>query len=309
MAMVMGVSGGNCSRLRGVARVLALTSSVVAGSAHAGAFQYSVTVSDPLSQATAYHSALTSHVGAALQAWGAVVQGSAQLEVLIEITNTVPRATGASVTSGFVNTIGGMNVFEQGMAYELRTGIDPNGTTADVRLQFNTNYLMNELWFDSDPLARAAAVPTTRTDAMSVMIHEFGHALAYNGWGNHFTGALPGDYASPWDMLVTQSNGGLYFNGAQAQAVYGAPVAVTVGNNFHIGMPSGTGSNLVPDLMNGVVYERGMRYDISALNIAMLQDMGVAVMAQPPIGVPEPGTLVLLAAAVATMGWRRRSAR
>ena len=37
------------------------------------------------------------------------------------------------------------------------------------------------------------------------------------------------------------------------------------------------GENLLLDVMNGLVFYRGYRYDISAVDLAMLADMGVPI--------------------------------
>ena len=57
--------------------------------------------------------------------------------------------------------------------------------------------------------------------------------------------------------------------GPAAEALYGGAVPITFGNNFHIGnSPPRPGDDafLVPDLMNGVVFYRGMSYGISPLD-------------------------------------------
>ena len=236
----------------------------------------------------------------------------------MEITSGVDRAAGASFTSGFVGSSGGYNVWEQGVAYELRTGIDPNGALPDVRFLFNADYLSNVLWFDSNPYSRTAAVAGDRVDAASVFIHEFGHALAFNGWGDLNDGSLAADYASPWDMNTRLEGGTLFFTGTQAQAVHGGPVPLTMGNNFHLGNGVGPGSDLVGDVMNGVVFDYGRRYNVSELNLAMLKDMGVGVLDDPlrmhylsATAVPEPETWALWLGGLALLSSlsRRRLAR
>jgi hypothetical protein len=56
------------------------------------------------------------------------------------------------------------------------------------------------------------------------------------------------------------------------------PVPITYGNPFHLGNNSPRpGSDLIPDLMNGVVYYYQTRYDISALDLAIAKDAGVVL--------------------------------
>jgi hypothetical protein len=277
------------------------TLAISSASAHA-AITSSVSFNDPFGQATSLYSAIDSHVAAALAAWGTSLTGSANVAVRIDISDATPRATGASIASGFVRAAGSYNVFEQGLAYELRTGIDPNGAASDVVLTLNPNYLANELWFDPNPTLRSAAVATNRTDAMSVFLHEFGHAIGFNGWGDAVTGVPPATYRSTWDDLVSFNGANTFFNGARAIGLYGAPVPITYGNNFHIGNLPGPGSNLVPDLMNGVQFNRGTRYNISSMDLAILSDVGVGVLAVTPV--PEPATYAMFAMGLLALGWR-----
>ena len=215
-------------------------------------------------------------------------------------------ASGASVVSHLVGPgAGGQWVYAQGAAYELQTGLDPNGAEADIDITFGTaGYLQHELWFDPAPLLRTTPVPAGQTDAYSVLQHELGHALGFNGWLDAST-ATAGAAASTFDMLVGahpgQPDGGLYFLGAAAMALYGGPVPLTVGNYAHLGnWAPGSGSGLLPDLMNGLVFYRGTRYTISPLNLAMLQDTGLPLAA----AVPEPATAALwLAGLLALALW------
>jgi hypothetical protein len=260
--------------------------------------------------------ALTTHVQAAGAFWVRELDlaGARSIEVEIGLDDTRPTANGGSVTSVFVAVVGGRDMFEQGMAGELRTGIDPNTTAADVRFTFNTNYLRNELWFDPNPSARTAPVPSNRTDAMSVILHEFGHALAYNGFAALATGQPPATFWSPFDRWMLPGDPVL-FNGPRVLMRYGSAPDLTRNNIFHwanstlfsrwapIAIPWLTNAGdpqpylvscdiasidanqvarlpsslraLIDELMNGVVYIRGNRYAISALDRALLDDVGV----------------------------------
>jgi hypothetical protein len=152
----------------------------------------------------------------------------------------IPTANGRSASSSFVGSASGLNVFEQGAAVKIKTGLDVNGMAPDIEFNIGTiGYLQNELWFDPSPLAQTAAVPGNKTDARSVFLHEFGHAFGFNGWRDGSNGSLPSNYQSTFDsftQLSSTDNGNtVYFNGPNAVAAYGGDVPITFGNHSHIG--------------------------------------------------------------------------
>jgi hypothetical protein len=265
-------------------------------------------------------SQLSSHFQEAGRRWAAVtdVSGPRSIEIEFVVSTAIARATGGSVTSGFVTRIGMRDTFEQGAAAELRTGTDPNAGDPDVRITINPTYLRDELWFDPDPVARTATVPLDRTDAMSVALHELGHALAYNGWADLNTGVPPDTFWSTFDQHFVPGAPSR-FNGPFAVATFGTQPDLTTGNNKHWGnastikrlphwrepirfengvpvpqlhcetppsvdLPAGQrtkalaqGGPLLDELMNGVRFFRGFRYDIGSLDLAALRDVGLPV--------------------------------
>ena len=243
-----------------------------------------VSFDDPGDTYAAFYAQLHDVAEAAAADWGQyfTTPGTVTLGLEIQITASIPRATGRSDSSTYVTTIGGVNVFEQSAATQVRTGTDVNGAAPDVLIQIAPNYMSNELWFDPNPTARVAPVPIDRTDAVSVFLHEFGHAFGFNGWKSGTDGTSPDDgfgpYESTFDQYETFDGANLWFNGPYAMSVYGGPMAVTYDNNAHFGnaLPR-PGSDLIPDLMNGVVYYRGTRYAISPLDLAVMKDVGLPV--------------------------------
>ena len=161
---------------------------------------FTITIVDPGGAMAPFHSALESHALAAGDSWGANFAGNGTLEVQISFDANIPFGSGRSFASSFVTNIGGINIFEQGAAAEMRTGFDPTGGDPDIDFVFNPNYVANILWFDLDPLGRMDPVPLDKTDAMSVFLHEYGHAFAINGFRDR-SGALPPTHMSTFDAL------------------------------------------------------------------------------------------------------------
>lgn len=258
---------------------------------------------------------LTSHTQAAGQRWGEMlgINDARSIEVEVGIAD-IPTANGGSLESAFVGVIEGRNTFEQGVAHELRTGTDPNGDLPDARFNLGLNYLRNELWFDPDPFSRIAPVPQDRTDAMGVVLHEFGHAIAYNGWADG-QGIPPADYWSLFDRWM-QSGSPTVFQGPISVAVWGSAPELTTNNIMHWGNAAARHTSsinrpevvewrngvpvppiacgelismhrpefmlqgvpppgLLSQLMNGVVIYRGERYDISELDLGVMEDVGL----------------------------------
>src|SRR2546423_9443017 len=254
---------------------------------------YTVAIDDPNNKFAAFHDPIMSNVLAAGARWSKFLMGDATIDLQIGFSG-IPTAEANSVTTGFVRNNGTFNVFEQGAAAEVRTGMDPNGPSPDGVITIGKNYLVNNLAFDPHPAVRSDPIPAGRTDAVSIFIHEIGHILAINGFRDGFNGSLPGNYESTFDEQTTFDGTNLFFNGPRATALYGQQVPLTFGNYPHLGNAAPRpGSNLIPDLMNGVQLDRDTRYDISLLDLDIFCDVGVpGTTCQGPV-VPEPSTWLL----------------
>jgi hypothetical protein len=169
-------------------------------------------------------------------------------------------------------------VSEQGWASEMRTGIDPNADSPDVEVVLHPKYVRT-IWWDPQPEKREAPVPANKLDSMSVLLHEMGHALAFNGWMDPRTGQLPGEFISSYDRHVRFDGKEFTFVGPETVKLWGRPVALArnVTNYHHVGdRPlEERDSELKGDLMNGIVFEHGRRYSIGLLDLAILYDCGI----------------------------------
>ena len=226
------------------------------------------------------------------------------IEILIQFAD-IPTATAASATVVFVGNNGVYNVYEQGVAAEIGTGIDPNGVEPDATVRIGIGNLTGgRWWFDPDPASRSVPVPGDRIDAYSTLLHEMGHVLAYNGWRNAYTGELRSDFQSTYDEMTVFDGEDFFFIGEAAMDVYGGPVAETYGNCRHLGNRAPRpGSDLLDQLMNGVANRRGWRRFISELDLAILADVGL------PVRGPDTDVDGCGGSTVTTQTYRRQSPR
>jgi hypothetical protein len=146
-------------------------------------------------------------------------------------------------------------------------------------MAFDPDYFKT-LWFDPDPKTRKAPVPRDKLDALSIFLHELGHAMGFNGFMDPSTGAFSGKCVSTYDRWVARSGTEYFFNGPAAVKLHGhsIPLARRTNNYHHLGdnVP-GVDPRLRYDLMNGVFMEYGRRYTISPLDVAILEDCGLPV--------------------------------
>lgn len=225
---------------------------------------------------------LASAVAAAGRLWQAHVAHDALIEVVINIARYTPEGipgTAHALLSPqeYVSTTNGINLYWRSAVYELQTGVDANGSDPDIIITIDPTFLQNALWFDPTPETYDGDKPQNRLDAVSILMHEIGHALGFSGWRNWTTGELTGPNMLAYDQFVVRHDGLPWFTGPLARAVYGGDVPLTLGSPHHYGNQAGLpGSELVPNgLMNGISANFDGRAEISELDLAILQDMGL----------------------------------
>ena len=336
MAGGLSPETGRCSLPARMARRTA-AALIAAGALSVAQAQVSFHVGfdDPGADFARYYGSIGRSIRAAGAEWAQYLDTGARAVLQVQVSfEDIATASTGSVTNWYLGQYNGYSLYEQGATHEVRTGLDPNGKEPDIHIAIGSNgYLQNELWFDPSPARQRVEVPLDRTDARSLFVHELGHAFGFNGWRDGVTGELPGGYASTFDVWVSpqivEGQSVLAFTGPSATALYGGPVPLTVGSYAHLGNPAPLpGTDLIPDLMNGVAFTRGTRYHITPLDLAMLRDLestlpsGVADLtgglraapmleAPPPLAVPEPSTWLLMVAglALAAVGRRRLRSR
>jgi len=267
---------------------------VTAGGAYSSPL-LNVSFSGDNGQLSTYYSSIANDLVTAAAKWEKLfVSGTAfSLNVEVNFDNS-PTANAASLFTTTLYSVGPLTVFRQGAVDAVLNGVHNPSGPYDAVIHIGTSYLTNELWFDPDP-TNMGIIPMDKTDAESIFTHEFGHIFAFNGNRDESTGALLSNSESTFDSLMGFLNNSPYFTGSYAESLYGGPIPLTVGNMYHVGNPSGPGADLVSypaDLMNGVVFYRGTRYTISALDAAIAEDVGLVVP------VSEPNTIAIFAASL-----------
>jgi hypothetical protein len=256
-------------------------------------------------QLSSYYSPITRELVVAATAWEDLfVSGNAFTLNVNVIFDNSPTANAGSLFSTVLYSTGPLSVFRQGAVDTVLTGVHNPSGPYDAAIHIGTSYLTNELWFDPNP-ANNDSVPIDKTDAESIFLHEFGHIFAFNGNRDQFTGALSTNAESEFDDLVSFINNSPYFTGSYAESVYGGPVPLTVGNIYHVGNPSGPGADLETypgDLMNGNIFFRGSRYNISAVDAAIAADLGLVVE------IAEPDTIAIFCVSLVGF-WLTRCSR
>ncbi len=247
-------------------------------------FAYHVTFSDPTGALVAERASLLVAARAGLDEWGRHVTGRGTLTVELRVAQTATgRFAGASTSNVPVGrcraTPAPCTVVEEQAIRRLRAGADHPEAPGrpDVAVTIAPDYVRTQLWFDPEPARRTAAVPADRLDAISVFTHEFGHALGMTGFRSLTTYRPTTAYLSLFDDLVRVGDATLTFVGPATAARFG-PLALTRTNTtqnvYHYGDPSKRGP-FDDALMNGIVYRYGRRYRVTAVDLAVLSDLGV----------------------------------
>jgi hypothetical protein len=208
-----------------------------------------------------------------------VVAKPVSIEVELKFQPWPARGAGRSLTGVPLGgeKVNGRTLLEEGMPYELRTGIDPNGSSPDVEIILDPEYAKT-IWWDPNPRTRRRPMPANMLDAVSVISHEIGHAMGFNGRIDPKSGQFTGNELSTYDRWVEFDGKDFFFNGPAAMKVFRKkiPLSKTQTNYHHFGEPGPRLDRRLKDaLMNGLFFEYGKRYVVSDLDIAVLADCGL----------------------------------
>lgn len=251
--------------------------------AAAQGLDYQVDYSDPGNYAGTLKPAILADMNTAMQSYAQDIHGSGTLVVQLNIvasgqTNAGELADGGPADLVQQGTLDGRALELPSSLYELETGQHVLGTAADIIVNVPSSAL-GEIYFDPNPAAgdSIASVVPQEYDGITIFRHELTHGLGFISLRDPSTGTLGGMETEFDHYSSFSSTGADYFTGPQAEAVYGGPVPLTTIQNgeqySHLGNdPNGP---LAQDLMAGTGIANGVTHPVSALDLAILQDVGV----------------------------------
>ena len=251
----------------------------------AQSLNYQIQYNDPNNYAGTLSSAIRADMNAALQNFEGTIHGAGTLVVQLNIvasstSNAGELADGGPSALMPTGTLDGRTLETPAALYELRTGSHLPGFSSDIVVNVPSSAL-GELYFDPNPAAgdSIASVAPSEYDGITVFRHELTHGLGFISLRDTSTGVLgPMETAFDHYSSIT-STGADYFMGPNAEAVYGAAVPLTTIKNgeqySHLG--NSLSGPLASDLMSGTGIQNGVTHQVSALDFAILHDIGVPV--------------------------------
>ena len=238
---------------------------------------FRIEIADPDGRLKEFGPAFKENLQAAADLWGEQLEGQASINVRVNLVSAPGRAISRAPTTVLIKKIGKNSLQETSVSAKLNGRY--NGDRTDIEITVSADYL-KDFWFDPAPRQRIEPLPVRKFDAVSLFLHELAHGIGMNGWLDVETGDLAGNDVSTYDRFVIYADGRFYFVGLEAMKVFGGPVPLsrTTNNYHHVGQKDrGKANELKDDLMCGVVFQRGQRFAISPLDLAIMADCGIPV--------------------------------
>lgn len=179
-------------------------------------------------------------------------------------------------------------LWQEGVAAEILTGIDPNGAAPDAVIRVGTTNLDRYYWFD-DTLRTSNDIPVDKTDGFRVMLHEILHCLGFNGFLSTIGDSYTGTGISPFDQYFVQSAGRSWFHGPHAMKAFGGPVPVS---GPHLGDQASIAAGILtgPQSLMSIDYAPlGNRISLDPVVTGVLRDLGFAARDQQALASAAPG--------------------
>ena len=153
-------------------------------SAQTGPVQFQLTIEPLPGDFAKLEPVIREHILTAAQMWVDHVECKpCAIEIIFRLQPWNARGFGHSLAGVPIEEkVNGRPLVEEGWGARTAHGRRSQrlGSTPDVEMAFDPEYFKT-LWWDPHPNSRHAVVPKDKLDAMSVVLHELGHAIAFNG--------------------------------------------------------------------------------------------------------------------------------
>src|SRR5262249_14652312 len=139
------------------------------------AFASQVLLSDPNNAGGTNDATLVYDLQQALNVWSGYISGLGTLVVQLNIGSAVGRASGGPTSYSAAFTNNGLTVWEPSSFYELTTGQHINGTTSDITINIDQDYLQY-LDFTTN-LTYGSQVAGNKYNPIVIFLHELVHGF------------------------------------------------------------------------------------------------------------------------------------
>lgn len=283
---------------------------------------YELLIQDPENHLGADRAGVIANIDAAMDDWGKWIQSKGTIRIFINVTNdtaaTEGRFGGRATTNRYDGEWNGYKVHEDAAIYTMRTGKRIKNSDSEIIVNVNPTYMRKAYWIDPKPLERTTPVPAGKIDLVTVFAHEIGHGFGMNGFLNRTDGSVNAQLSlSPFDKFIIQSSmrgeNNVYFTGPLTKKANGnkdlpiffvlTDAQETVEHNgetilcnktrsqnfYHYGhfeTSSPVDDNVFYGLMAGSWIPKnkkeGQRTFVSALDAAILGDLGIPLLKSAP---------------------------
>ena len=267
-------------------------------------FQFGITLSDTAGLGSTEDALIVADLSAAAQDWAQYITGHTTLRIQLNL----PPGTGGSElanagpTTDISNgtTLDGRLLDTPSSVIALNTGNYVPGLSSDITVNFLAGNL-GSIYVNPSPTADAKRHRhRRRIRPCTVFRHELAHGFGFGGLTNS-SGTL-GSQETLFDHYIQNLNGTVDFTGPDAEATYGAllgtgtatpvPLTTLANGEGYAHFANSTLDVNATDLMSGLGLPPATQRDISAMDLAVLQDVGVPVTAIPGVVCYARGTRI-----------------
>jgi hypothetical protein len=213
----------------------------------------------------------------AIENIGKYISSAATLDIKVFTRNADPNTLAEASTTMITATSNGQETIDSSFVSDSMYGVELLSNNPDTSLYINIDRL-GEMSFDGKPASN-------QFDLTSILTHEILHGIAFTGLLGNDSGS---ELKTGFDQLISTVGGSPVFDGRHAKtANNGRPIPLSPATSgtgsafYHVAIPN--------DLMSESI-KKGEVKTISALNVAMLEDMGVTVTGVSPNASPKVQT-------------------